>query len=72
MKKYERIWRNMMEIWRNFSKSQVLEGSLEFFQAPGIWRNVKKYEGNMNMKKYKENMKKHEGYVKKYEGIMKE
>ena len=52
IKKYEA---NMKRIWRNFSKSQSLGGSLEFFQVPGIWRNMKKYE---------ENMKEYEGDTK--------
>ena len=65
---------------RDFSKSQSLEGSSEFFQVPGIWGNIKKCEElwrNMKdiwrpMKKYKENnMMKYEGYMKKYEGNIK-
>ena len=52
-------------LWRNMKK---YVGSLEFgnmkkfFQVPEIWRNVKKYEGNM---------KKYVGTMKKYVGNMK-
>ena len=42
---------NMEEIWRNFSKSQGLGGSLEFFQYPEPWRKLEIFLSPRNMKK---------------------
>ena len=80
---YIRAELNMKEIWRNFPKSQVLReawnfsksqslgGSSEFFQVPGIWRSMKKI-WRRNMKDIWRNMKKYEGITKDIWGNMKE
>ena len=73
----------MKEIWRNFSKSQDLGESLEFFLVPELWRKlaefqVQEYEEiwrnyEENMKKiWPRNMKEYEQNMKEYEGIMKD
>ena len=61
------------EAW-NFSKFQRLEGSSEFFEVPGIWRNnMKNYEGIWrNMKELWRNMKKHEENMKELKWIYKQ
>ena len=61
---------NMKEIWRSFSKSQVLGGGLEFFQVPEAWRKLGIFSSPRNMKEYEEvwsNMKKYEEICGKYE-----
>ena len=64
----------MKEIWRNFSKSQGLGGSLEFFQVLEPWRNLGIFLSPM--KEYEEVWRKYDGNMKelggKYEGIMKD
>jgi len=61
----------MKEIWKNFSKSQVLGESLEFLQIPEPWRKLGIFLSPRNMKEYDKNMKTYEGIMKKYEAYMK-
>ena len=60
VKKYVGLWRNMKEIWRNFFKTQVLGGSLEFFLVPEPWRKLKIFPSPRNMKECEDIWRKYE------------
>ena len=59
----------MKEIWRNFSKSQIQEGSSEFFQVPEPWRKLGIFLSFRNMKEYEEVWRNYEENMKEYEEI---